>query len=200
MNLKTSFIASTMRLAGLAALVACAGCRSPGALFGPACADIPKGAIPQPSGTYTCQWQAAQAGRAELDDFVVYVNEWLEKSAVLAPCGKAHVDVMAHRLETMPVQVVIQSSPDPELDQARRATVIELLASKGIPDVENVVTIGCPEAEGLYGFEAPRIIRGYSQSGTFGAGTGGRGVGFGGGMGGFGSGYGGGGFNIGGFF
>jgi hypothetical protein len=200
MNHRRQTLSIVARLIGVGALSALIGCRSPGALFGPACADIPKGAIPQPSGTYTCQWQVAQAGRAELDDFVIYANEWLEKSAALAPCGKAHVDVLAHRLETLPVQVVIQSSSDPELDQARRATVVELLASKGVPDVENVVTMGCPEAEGLYGFEAPRIIRGYSQSGTFGAGTGGRGIGFGGGAGGFGTGYGGGGFNIGGFF
>jgi hypothetical protein len=199
MTRSTPSIVNAVRQLGLAAVVAAAGCRSPGALFGPACADIPKGAIPQPSGTYACQWQSAQAERAELDDFVIYANEWLEKSAALAPCGKAHVDVMAHRLQTMPVQVIVQQSLDPELDQARRATVIELLASKGVADVENVVTIGCPEAEGLFGFEAPRIVRGYGQTGTFGAGTGGRGVGFGGGAGGFGSGYGGG-FNIGGFF
>jgi hypothetical protein len=185
-----------VRLIGIGALAAFGGCQSDGAHFGPACADIPPGAIPQPSGAYTCAWQTAQAERAELDDFVLYMNEWHMQSAELAPCGRAHVEVLAKRLEGSPTAVLIQASADPHLDQARRATVIEALANQGVADPASQVVVGCPEAEGLYGFEAPRIIRGYSQSGTFGAGNGGTGVGFGSGNFGFGGtgGWGGGGF------
>jgi hypothetical protein len=195
---KLSNLSRLSRILGAGALAAAAGCHH--APHTPACADIPPGAIPPPSGLYTCQWQTAQAERAELDDFVLYGNEWLEKSAQLAPCGRAHLDVLVGRLEIRPVEVVIQASPDPQLDQARQAMVVEYLASKGVAQAGQRVVVGCPEAEGLYGFEAPRIIRGYSQSGTFGAGTGSRGTGFFGGFGGFGSGYGGGGFDVGGFF
>ncbi len=189
------------RILGAGALAAAAGCHQ--ATHTPACADIPPGAIPPPSGFHTCQWQTAQAERAELADFVLFANEWASNSAQLAPCGKAHLDVLVGRLETKPVQVVIQPSPDPHLDRARQAIVIEYLASQGVAQAGERVVVGCPEAEGLYGFEAPRITRGYSQSGTFGAGAGSRGAdmgGFGGGFSGFGSGYGGGGFNVGGFF
>jgi hypothetical protein len=184
-------------------LAAAAGCHH--GTHSPACADIPPGAIPQPSGAYTCQWQHAQAARAEQDDFVLYLNEWIDQGPQLAPCGRAHLEVLTERLETAPTPVVVQQSADPQLDQARRAAVIEHLTSKGVAQAGERVVVGCPEAEGLYGFEAPRITRGYSQSGTYNSGFSGRGAGFGGygggfGGGGFGSGYGGGGFNVGGFF
>jgi hypothetical protein len=101
--------------------------------------------------------------------------------------------------------VIIQPSGDPALDQSRQAAIMELLAARGIGLGGDRVVVATPDAEGLFGFEAPRIIRGYSQTGTYSSGAGGTGVGFGGGAGtnfgtGFGSGYGGGGFNAGGFF
>jgi hypothetical protein len=199
----TRHLSKLAGLVGLGTLSAVAGCQSCGPPFGPECADIPPGSIPAPSGTYVCQWQTAQAERAELDDFVLYINEWADRSAALSPGGQAHVKVLAQRLEAdagpLPAQVLIQQSADPELDQARKATVVQLLAEQGIASAGERVEIGCPEAEGLYGFEAPRIVRGYTQSGTFGSGTS-TGAGMGGGGGGFGSGVRGGGFNMGGFF
>jgi hypothetical protein len=187
-------------LLGAGALAAAAGCHS--APHTPACADIPYGAIPQPAGTYVCQWQTAQTARAELDDFVLYDYEWAPHGASLAPCGQAHVARLIERLPECPHPVVIPPSGDPQLDQARYATVVEQLALRGVPSPGERVVVAPPEAEGLYGFEAPRIIRGYAQSGTFQSG-GGTGVGFGGGTNlgaGFGQGAAGGGINLGGFF
>ncbi|HUE69888.1 MAG TPA: hypothetical protein VMP01_03280 [Pirellulaceae bacterium] len=187
---------------GAIALSAVIGCRSCDPPFGPACADIPPGAIPQPLGTYACQWQTAQAERAELDDFVVYRNEWTERSAQLGPCGRAHLSTIARRLDLIPVQVVVQQSADAELDKARQATVIEFLAQMGVSDAGSRVIIGTPEAEGLYGFEAPRAVRGYTRGIGPGSGAGGAATGFGGagsGMSGT-TGFGGGGLNVGGYF
>ncbi len=191
------------RLLGAGALSAVVGCH--GATHTPACADIPPGAIPQNSGTYTCQWQTAQAERAEQDDFVIYLNEWSLRTTTLAHCGQAHLARLADRLPACATPVIVQPSGEPELDQARQSAIVELLAARGVGIPSDRVVIATPKAEGLYGFEAPRIIRGYSQTGTFSSGAGGTGVGFGGGAGtnfgtGFGSGYGGGGFNTGGFF
>ncbi|MCI0681332.1 MAG: hypothetical protein L0Y71_04440 [Gemmataceae bacterium] len=190
------------RWLGAAALSALVGCHSCDPAFGPACADIPPGAIPQPLGTYACQWQTAQAERAELDDFVVYMNEWAERSALLGPCGRAHLSAIARRLDSIPAQVMVQQSADPELDLARLATVIEFLAQLGVGDAGSRVIIGTPEAEGLYGFEAPRAVRGYTRG--IGPGGGAATTGFGGagsGMSGTtGSGFGGGGLNVGGYF
>jgi len=47
------------------------------------CADIPKGAIPAPPGTFATEWYARQAGKAEADDFVFYYNEWLDDQLFL---------------------------------------------------------------------------------------------------------------------
>jgi hypothetical protein len=196
-------LAKLTRLLGVGALSAAVGCNGTGRI--PACADIPPGAVPQNSGTYTCQWQAAQAQRAELDDFVIYLNEWSLRTSTLAQCGQAHIARLADRLAGCANPVVIQPSGETELDQARQAAIIELLAMRGVLSPGNRVVIATPEAEGLYGFEAPRIIRGYSQSGTYNSGAGGTGSGFGGSTGtnvgaGFGTGYGGGGFNTGGIY
>jgi hypothetical protein len=196
-------LAKLAHLLGAGALSAVVGCH--GAAHSPACADIPPGAIPQYSGTYTCQWQTAQAERAELDDFVIYLNEWSVHTNSLGPCGQTHLSRLVDRLPTCPTPVIIQPSGDPALDQSRQAAILELLTASGVGIAGDRVVVARPEAEGLFGFEAPRIIRGYSQSGTYSSGAGGTGVGFGGGMGtnfgtGFGSGYGGGGFNTGGFF
>lgn len=193
------------RWLGAGALSAVVGCHSCDPAFGPACADIPPGAIPQPLGTYACQWQTAQAERAELDDFVVYLNEWADRSAQLGPCGRTHLNAIARRLDLVPAQVIVQPSADPELDQARQATAIAFLAQLGVSDAGSRVIIGIPEAEGLYGFEAPRTVRGYTRGiGLGGAGAGGAATGFGGAGGGMsgasGSGFGGGGSNVGGFF
>jgi hypothetical protein len=187
---------------GLLALAALAGCK--GAPHTPACADIPPGAIPQYSGTYTCQWQTAQAERAEQDDFAIYLNEWSQQSAELAPCGQAHLSCLGDRLALSPLHVIIQPSGDAELDRARQTAIVEQLAQRGLAVGSDRVIVARPQAEGLYGFEAPRIVRGYSQSGTYGSGIG-TGAGFGGGQGaglgrGFGGGYSGGGFNTGGVF
>lgn len=179
------------RLLGAGALSAVVGCH--GAPHSPACADIPPGAIPQNSGAYTCQWQTAQAERAEQDDFVIYLNEWSMRTSTLAHCGQAHLARLADRLPASATPVIVQPSGEPELDQARQAAIVELLTARGVGIAADRVIIATPEAEGLYGFEAPRIIRGYSQTGTSNSGAGGT-------VSGFGSGYSGGSFNTGGFF
>ncbi|MEJ5277074.1 MAG: hypothetical protein WHU94_14280, partial [Thermogemmata sp.] len=84
------------------------------------CADIPKGAIPAPVGTFTTEWQARQAGKAEADDFVFYYNEWLDDQAVLGPYGGEHLDRVIPRLPYVPFQIIIQPEPDKPALNARR--------------------------------------------------------------------------------
>ncbi len=139
--------------------------------FDDPCADIPPGAIPQPTGTYVCQWQVAQAARAEADDFVVYQYEWLGGSPTLSPFGQQHVHVLAQHIERVPLPILVESSGDEALDAARRDAVVQQLARRGVSDAHLRVVVGRPAAEGLSGDEAVRIYRGYLGSGSRGAGA-----------------------------
>jgi hypothetical protein len=175
------------------------------------CADIPKGAIPAPPGTFATEWYARQAGKAEADDFVFYYNEWLDDQAVLGPYGGEHLDRVIPRLPYVPFQIVIQPEPDkPALNARRHKAMIEALTAAGVPDAARRVVLARTPAEPLLGDEAdllyPRLIIGaLNPFAFFGGGLGGLGFsglgfnafgGFGGfygfgGFGGFGGGFGG---------
>jgi uncharacterized membrane protein YgcG len=192
---------SRIMVFGLLLLTAgcCANC---GRLLCDECADIPPGAIPQPTGSHTCAWQTTQEALAENDDFVVYQYEWKGESAELGPFGRRHVNGLRPRLASGPCPLVIEPSEDSDIDQQRQATLVALLTAYNVPDADSRVIVGFGQAEGLHGLEAPRLLRGYIRSGAGrgGAGGGGLGGGFGGGGVGGGGGGGGGGFGGGGIF
>jgi hypothetical protein len=120
------------------------------------CADIPQGAIPPPAGTYACRWQNAQAFRAEQDDFTIHQCEWLAGGSQLGPDGRKHAAEIARRWDQLPFPVVITPADDPNLNGARKDTLVNLLASDGVVDPAERVIVAYPKAEGLYGQEAAR--------------------------------------------
>lgn len=144
------------------------------------CADIPRGAIPQPLGSHACAWQSAQDALAEKDDFVIYQYEWQGESAELAPFGRRHIAVLKPRLMTQLSSIMVEPSANPAIDNQRKGTLVALLTSHGITDAESRVRVGYPTAEGLYGPDSQRLERGYFRGG---AGQGGLGGGFSGGSG-----------------
>ena len=62
------------------------------------CNDITPGAIPQPNGTYDCQWIHAEMARADQDKFVIYQYEWSADGTKLTPSGQEHVAQIAQGL------------------------------------------------------------------------------------------------------
>ena len=124
------------------------------------CNDITPGAIPQPNGTYACQWVHAEKARADQDKFVIYQYEWSADGTKLTPSGQGHVAQIAQGLCQVPFPVVIEPSSDRRVDESRRMAVLEALANSGNPVTPDRVILGRPEAEGLYGQEAPGIARG----------------------------------------
>jgi hypothetical protein len=126
-------------------------------------ADIPPGAIAQPLGTFDCQWQVTQAQLAEADDFVIYQYEWTD-GVQPSPFGRDHLQAISERLQFASASVVIERSGDESLDQVRRQVVVDFLASNGYESPDDLVVIGKAAAEGLYGFEAPLISRGFTTS------------------------------------
>jgi uncharacterized membrane protein YgcG len=161
----------------------CSGCQSGGCP--PSVArddhhgDFPLGAVPAPAGTYRDQWHAAQSARADRDFFVFYLYEWLGESDRLSPFGERHLARMVQRAAHTPHPLVVEPSGDALLDQRRVVALQIALATYDAAWGAYPVVIGHSEAEPLYGFESPRILRGFT--GGQGGGTGG---GAGGGMGG----------------
>lgn len=172
-------------------------------------ADFPRGAIAQPLGTQAYAWQHEQVQRAQQDAFTIHQCEWHLGGKNLGPDGRRHVKYIAEAIPAVPYPVVISTSDDDELDQARREAVIEALTAHGVEGADERVVVCTPQAEGLYGVEAVRYgtlrqlgVGGFGQNaGGFGGGFGGNlgAGGFGGGsggtgFGGFGTGFTGGGF------
>jgi hypothetical protein len=150
------------------------------------CAQIPRIAQPAPAGTYVNRWFFLQDQKAELDDFVIYQNMWHRGGTELGPMGRYYLDLIANRLPRTPFPIVIETSLDDRLDEARREVLITLLERRGLTDPTRVI-VAYPIAEGLLGEEAPRIAAFYLLGGYGFGGYGGYGgFGFGGGFGGFG--------------
>ena len=124
------------------------------------CNDITPGAIPQPNGTYLCQWNHAQTGRADRDNFVIYQYEWSADGTKLTTFGQEHLARIAQGLPQVGFPVVIEPASDPHLNESRRLAVLEALANCHVPIVPDRVIFGRPEAEGLYGQEAPAVAGG----------------------------------------
>jgi hypothetical protein len=145
------------------------------------CAQIPRRAQPAPSGTYVNRWFFLQDQKAELDDFVIYLNMWFRGGTELGPMGRYYLDMIANRMGRHPMPIVIETSHDDRLDDARREVLITLLERRGLKDPTRVI-VAYPIAEGLLGEEAPRIAAFYLYGGGYGGygGLGGLG-GFGGG-------------------
>jgi hypothetical protein len=163
------------------------------------CSDIEKGSIPLPAGSYQRAWNARQENKAEMDDFVIYTNEWsLDNDLELGPWGAAHLHRMIVRLPNSPFAIMLQPDPSTEVNAQRRAKIVADLEAVGIADAQARVVVQMPEAEGLFGDESEikyfRMLFMRNNYGNFSGGnfSGGNISGFGNFSGNFGGGYGGG--------
>jgi hypothetical protein len=133
------------------------------------CATIPRGAQPAPPGTYVNGFIRVQDMLAESDDFVLYSHMWYRGGTQLGPLGRYQLDLISKRLAKVPFPVVVATSRNDELDEARREAIVNLLAMRGFTDATRVI-VAYPIAEGLYGEEADRIAA-QRNAGPFGLGT-----------------------------
>jgi hypothetical protein len=143
---------------------------------------------PFPLGQVTDSHWETQQTNAEAADFIFYDHEFRmdtrtrTDTAELTPGGKKHLQQIALRLEHVPFPVVIEESPHssrPELDQARRRTVVEQLGRLGAMNVEERVVVANAFPEGYTGIESESSY--YNVIGNaFGGGAGRRFGGFGG--------------------
>jgi hypothetical protein len=163
------------------------------------CDVYPPGAVPAPAGTHHRQWQAEQTARADRDYFVFYQYEWLDESDQLGPFGQRHLRRLCDRLQQGQLDpatpMMVEPSGDERLDESRVTALKGRLIQFDPAWSEQVVIVGWSDAEPLYGFEAPRVLSGFSGGGQIGnglsggqisgGGGGGGGVAISGGVGGF---------------
>ncbi|HZZ79654.1 MAG TPA: hypothetical protein VFE62_14130 [Gemmataceae bacterium] len=190
--MKVAKLSTYLMYAGIISLIgmgcSCTGLHSDGGhpLKLDRCADIPPGSLPDPVGDHLHRFTSIQRDNAVAIQYAVFLHEWYLGGLQLGPYGEYHLASMIRRLPTVPYPVLIQPTPDPNANEARRQIIVAKLAAAGIRDPEARVIIANPQAEGLFGDEAPRVYQ-RLLLGSYG-------MGFGGGFGGFGGGFGGGGF------
>ena len=116
---------------------------------------------------------------------MIYQYEWSAEPTKLTQDGQDHVVCIARSLAQTPYQVIIEKSADRRTDELRRGAVLAALVNTGCPTDPARVICGRPEAEGLYGQEAPGIAAGMltNQGGGQGTGGGASGIGSSGGVG-----------------
>jgi hypothetical protein len=128
-----------------------------------------------PLGQVTDSHGETQQANAEAADFIFFDHEFVGESANLAPGAKRHLEEVALRLPHVPFPIVIEQSmfnAKPELDQARRQTIVMQLARMGLPQAENRVVIANAFAEGFTAIEGERAYYSGIIGGGFGGGSG----------------------------
>ena len=96
-------------------------------------------------------------------------------TAELGPGAKRHLEMVAMRLEHVPFPIVIEQSQHnakPQLDAARRQTIVMHLNRMGITGADERVVVAGAFAEGYTGIEAERAYYGGVLNGGFNGGAG----------------------------
>lgn len=106
-------------------------------------------------------WHTMEAN-GEASDFVLYRNEFLEGSPQLGPFGRDHIMEIAARMPTTPFPVLIERSENntnPQLDEMRRNTVVQLLSQFGVHDAHQRTVVSQPYTDGVSADRATEQIK-----------------------------------------
>lgn len=120
-------------------------------------AHAPSVMMPEPNGSFVHKIQEVQVAKAQASNYVIFLDEWYKGGTVLGPYGTCHLNRIVARLAEVPYPVVIQPTADATLNEARREQIVAALARCGVAEPDHRVIVACPDAEGLYGEEAPRL-------------------------------------------
>ena len=137
--------------------------------------NLPQVDRPFPIGQVSDSFWETQQTNAEAADFIFYDHEFMGETANLAPSAKRHLEEVALRLPHVPFPIVIEQSmynAKPQLDQARRQTIVTQLARMGVPQVEDRVVVASAFAEGFTAIEGERAYYNGIIGGGFGGGAG----------------------------
>jgi hypothetical protein len=110
----------------------------------------------RPFGSYTIQAEQMQVVNGLRDQQVLYDYDFLpgDQSDTLSPRGQYQLRKIMRRMECVPMPITVQTTiDDPELDEARRQTVLAALRDAGMTVVPEMVVVDRPPVPGLNGFE-----------------------------------------------
>ena len=115
----------------------------------------PEEFVEPPIGFYNREIVAVMKAKADPHRFTMYRSDFLAGTSRLSPNGAMRFNLIATRLQTTALPVVIEWSPDqPGLAEARRAAVLAMLQGGGLPVVPERVVIGPSNYPGLLGTDA----------------------------------------------
>ena len=141
------------------------GCASDHGILGvDRCADIPRGAIPEPAGSKVCEWQTAQVTSALADQGVFHLSDFRGDTAALSP---AAIERLARSVDgglAIGLTWIVEPSGDLELDAERVASLAAALHSAGLAVSADAIQVAYPAALGLPGPRAERIGIGGSRT------------------------------------
>lgn len=140
-------------------------------------------AIPEtlPLGKVNEAWYYEMQTNAEAADFIIHDLDFVGQTTELTSDGKDHILEIAARMRSAPFPVIVERSPnnaDPELDQARKTLIVQVLCDLGNTDAAQRVVVATSYGPGYYSPQAQQMYYRHIQNGFGGAG------GFGGGAGG----------------
>lgn len=130
---------------------------------------------PFPLGQTSDSFWETQQTNAEAADFVFYDHEFSGETATLAPGAKRHLESVALRLAHVPFPVVVEQSmynAKPELDAARRQTIVMQLGRMGVTNAEERVVVANSFAEGFTAVEGEQAFYNGVIGNNFGGGAG----------------------------
>jgi hypothetical protein len=111
--------------------------------------------VEPPVGFYVNQQYALMRAKADPHKFMLYRSDFLAGTNRLSPIGASRFNLMANRLPGWLGPVVIEWIPDePALAESRRAAVLAMLQSTGMPIVPERVVFGPSPYPGNLGADA----------------------------------------------
>ncbi len=103
-------------------------------------------------------YQTQHVAKGQADRFVIYLHEWHKNGKLLGPYGGRHLQRIADEWNEMPYSVVLEPALDREVNEERRAVIVQGLTELGIKKPEDRIIVGYTRAEGLHGSQGAEIF------------------------------------------
>lgn len=120
---------------------------------------FPKGAINQPVGTFTRQWQSLQVEKAHENGLVLYEAAWVNHSDTLGPAAKQQLASLLEPDCRQAPLVTIEMSGDSALDELRKQSVVNYLQQLNPEFALQLNVKALRSSNVLYSEEATRVSR-----------------------------------------
>jgi hypothetical protein len=114
----------------------------------------------RPFGSYAIQAQQMQIANGLRDQQVLYHYDFNvgDEAATLTPRGRYQLRKMIQRMEATACPIIVQTTiVNPELDEARRQSVLDALRAAGVPAGPEMVVAEHPPVPGLQGLEGVMV-------------------------------------------